>query len=218
MPQRLTHAVAVGLLCVLLTARLGLATEPPPAAKAAPGRAEALQQKLDRARGQLEALGAALFQQGRYDIARAVLAVALELGAEEPKTLFQLGYCASQAGEAKEAADCYGRALAALRAEPEPDRDLMLRCLNNLAVAQRRLGRSEEALKLLQEAVELDARFAPAYFNLGLLYANDLKRPAEAIAAFRKHVANGGARSVSARNMIEKLQQAAAPRPEKPAP
>ena len=72
------------------------------------------------------------------------------------------------------------------------------------------LGDPQEALKWYKEALSADEEYAPAYFNLGLLYTERLRRPAKAIEAYRQHIILGGGRSAAAREAIKKLQQAGA--------
>ncbi len=160
---------------------------------------EAVHQRLER-------LGTDLFEQGEYGSAHAVLLSAHELGVDGPSVLYPLAFCEASFGELEEADRRYAECRAALEAQQEPERSLLLRCLNNHALVLSRLGRPEEAAGMLRRAVELDESFAPAQFNLGLLYAQKLDRPADAIESLRQHVAHGGSRSVSARRLIRNLQ------------
>jgi tetratricopeptide (TPR) repeat protein len=185
---------------------------PPPAPterpKPAGGEAGALaadRQGVAEARQRLDDLGAVLFERGELNIALAVSQSAFELGADSPQVLYRIAYCKAAAGQYESAAEWYERVLAALGAGPGKDDELVKKCLNNYGVTQQRLGKPGKAAELYQRALALDQAYAPAYFNLGLIYANELNRPADAVEAFRKHVIYGGTRSVTARAMIQKL-------------
>ncbi len=56
-------------------------------------------------------------------------------------------------------------------------------CTNGSAIAYYRLGKHEEAIKAIKEAVRLKPNFANAYINLGNWY-NELGRYDEAVEAF----------------------------------
>lgn len=157
-------------------------------------------------RERLERLGTDLFERGEYSSAHPVLLSVLELGVDDPFVLYSLAFCEASFGELEAADGRYTACGAALGEQQEPDRSLLLRCLNNHALVLSRLGRAEAAAGMLRRAVELDESFAPAHFNLGLLYAQKLDRPADAIEALRQHVVHGGSRSVSARRLIRDLQ------------
>ena len=186
---------------------------PPPAETAAP---EPEDPRLQGAREHLEKLAGALFARDDYDVALAVALVAAQLGSEDPETLFQIGFCRAAAGNAREARRSYERAVGILDASDAPDSDLLKKCLNNLAIACTRSGEAEKAERLYKRVLELDPEFAPAYLNLGLLYAEHLGRPEDAIEALRKHVLYGGSRSATARELIRKLQDAEAASPPGP--
>ncbi|MFO8008082.1 MAG: tetratricopeptide repeat protein [Candidatus Brocadiia bacterium] len=175
--------------------------EQPGAGEAAAGLpVEAVRQRLAR-------LGEDLFQRNEFGAAHPVLLSALELGAEGPSLLYALAFCEASFGELEAAERRYAACATALEEREAPDQSLVLKCLNNHALVLSRLGRAREAADVLRRALELDESFTPAQFNLGLLYAQKLDRPAAAIEPLRRHVAHGGARSVSARRLIGDLQQ-----------
>ncbi len=178
------------------------------ASEAAP--LEELRLSTARARERLEQLGAVLFQREKYSTANAVILSALQVGSESPQTYYQLAFCEAMAGSYDTAAERYRQALEALEAEPEQDRELLKKCLNNYGIAMVKLGDAEKAAELYQKAIELDDAYAPAYFNLGLVYANELNRPEDAVEAMRKHIIHGGRRGVSARDIMRRLQASAA--------
>ena len=174
--------------------------------------------RADEVRRRLELLSAALFERDEHNIAQAVLLSAQQLGSQTPQTFYQLAYCEAAAGNYEAATDWYERALAALGEGVKEDEDLRKKCLINCGVAKERLGESEKARELYQKAVALDDAYAPAYFNLGLLYAKELNNPDAAVEALRKHIINGGSRSMAARDFIRELQAAQTEQEEPAAP
>jgi tetratricopeptide (TPR) repeat protein len=181
---------------------------PPPTQPATPDQADDSRERLDAAVARLEDLGAALFEQDQYSIARTVLRIAQQAGAESAVTHYRLGRCEAAVTNYEAARTEYELALAALEHQPEPHEELLKKTLSNHGAVLERLGEPEEAEKAYQKAIALDAEYTPALFNLGRLYAEELERPSEAIELLRRHVIHGGRRGISARNLIEKLQAA----------
>lgn len=177
----------------------------PPATEQPPPN-EDLALSVERGRQRLEELGAVLFERSQYGTAHAVILSALQLGSESPETFYRLGFCEAAAGNYDAAVEWYGRAIASIEEQPETDADLLKKCLNNYGIASLKLGQPEKAAELYRQAIALDDAYAPSHFNLGLVYANELNRPEDAIEAFRKHIIHGGQRSVSARDLIRTLQ------------
>ncbi len=169
-----------------------------------------------KVRDRLLQLGADLFGRGNYNAAHAVLLSARQLGAEAPLVLYRLAYCEAYFREFEAAAEHYQACRGLLEATPGADAELLKKCLNNHGVVLSQLKQPEDAVATYNRVIALDDSYAPAYFNLGLLYARQLSNDEEAIEAFRKHVAHGGQQSVSALNWIRKLQQPPEERPEEP--
>ncbi|KPK61907.1 MAG: hypothetical protein AMK73_07330, partial [Planctomycetes bacterium SM23_32] len=163
------------------------------------------------ARRRLVELSQLLFERGELNAARAVALSASRLGADDAATLYRIAYCTAATGQFEEAGQWYERAREALQAQPDPDEELLKKCLNNHGAALAKLGKADDAERLYRDALELDAGYAPAYFNLGLLCEGDPGRAEEAIQAFRSHIAHGGSRSVAARNCIMALQARSEP-------
>jgi tetratricopeptide (TPR) repeat protein len=159
--------------------------------------------ELGAARERLRRLGGELMDQGRYDIARRVLLAGHGLGLDDPETLHRIAFCEAAGGNNREAVEWYERALGAM-----PDDGavaLRRKCLNNYGAALLRLDEVERAADAFRRAIDIDAAYAPAHFNLGLALRR-LGRTDRAIESFREHVAHGGGRSVTAREFIRELQ------------
>lgn len=171
-----------------------------------PAALEDLQQRTDLTRRRMEQLAALLFARGDLNVARSVALSSFQLGSDVPQTLYQIAFCEAAAGDYEAAADWYRRTLNALDAAP--DDELRKKALNNYGVVLAELAEHQKAAEAYRGALAIDAAYAPAHFNLGLLYANELDQPEEAVEAFQKHIVNGGTRGVSARSLILKLQTA----------
>ncbi len=165
-------------------------------------------------RDRLAELARLAFERGDFDMARTVARNAARLGDASARLRYIIACASAEAGDDEEAMKWHQQALAALDAAEEPDPALRVRALNNCAAALLRLQRAERAARMLKEAATLEPDFAPLYFNLGLAYARHLDRPADAVEALRLHVAHGGSRSETARELIRELQRGRAPSPE----
>jgi len=186
-------------------------TQRPPAGAAAlesspPGDED--RKLLRQARQRMENLAAALFALDQLDAARSVALTALQLGSKRPETLFQIACCDADAGDYEAAVKHYERAVAALEGPQEADQELLKKCLSNGGAAAARLGDARKAEQLYLRALALDPGYAPASFNLGLLYADQPERADDAVRALQDHIVHGGSRGTSARELILKIQQA----------
>ena len=67
-----------------------------------------------------------------------------------------------------------------------PEIGLQCHILNNTGEALSDLGRSGEAIEAYQQAISVDPKYEPAFYNLGLCY-EELGRNKEAIDSFKRH-------------------------------
>jgi tetratricopeptide (TPR) repeat protein len=156
----------------------------------------------------LEELTAVLYARGDYGMAYSLAVEAAELGPVTPVTLHRLGYCALQLGHVEEAVRYCRDCCALLQERPDAATTLLPGALTNLGVALERAGDPEAARDAYDRALAVDPACAPAHFNLALLYARDPDTSRQAIHEMRMHVAYGGSRAASARNMIGGLLDA----------
>ncbi len=183
-----------------------------PASSAGPASAD-----VSKVIARLEGVAADLYRDGDYNAVNAVLLSACDLGSKAPLTYYRLGYAAASVGKYADAAGWYEKALTALSAQQKPDVDLQARCLNNYGVALARTSKAPDAIAAYTKALGIDPAYTPALYNLALLYAPNAADRDKAIDALRKYIANGGARSVSARDKLKQLLPAA-PHPAAPVP
>jgi len=120
--------------------------------------------------------GMSLLEQGRNDEAVAEFTFAYERNEEEaPLLAFYLANALQRAGDARAAIDLYDEALGVFPGSST--------ILNNLGFAWLQLGRYDQALPALRDAVAANDANARAYLNLGLTYYG-LSRFADAIEAW----------------------------------
>jgi protein O-GlcNAc transferase len=177
---------------------------------------------LDRDPGQVLAYNnlATIFSEaGRHEMAEDLFRRALALAPDDPRVLNNLGLARLRSAHVQEALDMF---LRAARAEPPlPEAALnaaavymqtadyaraaevyqrlgqrvpgFLPAQVGLAVAQRGLGRIEEAERSYQRVLGLDPSHPEAMFNLGLLYLNHRSRPDWACEALQRLLGSGRA-------------------------
>jgi len=184
------------------------ASEPQGKIEALEGELRALKDRGRRLAEGLERVGHQAFRAGDYQVALPMLMAAAELGAESPQTLFEIALCLGQAGDLEGAESWYGAAIEKAKEDASANAELLKKAYVNRGAALAQLKKPQEALKYYEKAIELDERYAPVYFNLGLLYQKQLNDAESAIEAFRRHIALGGSRTIAARNAIAALQSA----------
>ncbi|MEW5702756.1 MAG: tetratricopeptide repeat protein [Candidatus Zixiibacteriota bacterium] len=81
--------------------------------------------------------------------------------------------------------------------------------MTDLATMQREAGRPSEAVATLARVVAIDSVHPQSWFNMGVIYAFDLKQPEEAIAAWRKFLAlsDSSEHTEAVRREIESLEK-----------
>lgn len=172
----------------------------------AEARIAALKTRQEAAAGALETAARELLAAGKHEAARAALAELSELRPEAPMVHYRLAYCHGFLEEPEKAVKSYQKAVEAAQGDPERFSELLPRLYNNYGATLVEMGRYEDALGWYQKAVEADEEYAAVRFNLGRLYGKHLKQPEKAIAEYRRHVALGGERGMSAREAIRQLQ------------
>jgi tetratricopeptide (TPR) repeat protein len=189
-----------------LSAAARPAPSPPPTPAQPPAASDANAGTLGDARERVENLASAVFERGQYDVARSLAMTAVQLGSKRPEIHFQIAYGAAETGAYADAAKEYERAVAALQDDPKADRELLKKCLNNWGAAAAHLGNVQDAERLYQRVLALDPGYLPASFNLGLLYAGQPERSADAVRVLQDYIVRGGSRGASARELILKVQ------------
>ena len=103
--------------------------------------------------------------------------------------------------QAQKSVAAYSKALALKPNDPN--------VLTDQGVMYRALGQFDKALANFQKAQKLDPTHLPSLFNIGIVYANDLKQPAEAAKAWNQVIAKAPAsdQATQARQLLGQLKQ-----------
>lgn len=171
-------------------------------------RVEKLQKEYSTTVEKLRETGQKLFRTSQYLGAEVMLKRAVQLGSTTPQAAYAIGYCRGRASDYEEAVTWYEKAIEKLRADDDPNELLFAKALNNCAAAYEDLGKLKKARQLYAEAISVHDKFAPAHFNLGRLYRQELDKPGKAISHLRRHVALGGSRTAAAKESIRSIQAA----------
>ena len=129
---------------------------------------------------------------------------------QDPKNVrawIQLGNDYFDTKQPQRAIDAYGRAL-----ELEPNSPDVL---TDQGVMYREVGAFEKAIANFKKAGELDPKHVQSLYNLGVVYAHDLKDRTKAAQAWRRviDVAPGSPQAQQALQGLAELQQPPPPRP-----
>ena len=129
-------------------------------------------------------LGCAYLQQGEKDAAAAAFQAAFDLNPRHGETLAGLGQLAYYTEELAKAQVFFRQALAADVAGD----DARAGILNGLALTEAGLRRNDQARLFLLRALQVNRRYAPAYYNLASLYLNAYDLREEALDQFELYV------------------------------
>lgn len=110
--------------------------------------------------------------------------------AQDPKNYLvwvQLGNDYFDTEQPQKAVNAYAKAL-----EIDPNHQNTANVLTDQGVMYRKMGLFDKAIANFEKASALDPRHAQSLFNLGVVYANDLKQNDKAIAAWQRYLAIDG--------------------------
>lgn len=114
---------------------------------------------------------------------QARIAEAEKLVAQDPKNRqawVQLGNDFFDTDQTQKAINAYGKAL-----ELDPND---ANVLTDQGVMYRKMGWYDKAIANFEKANQIDSRHAQSLFNLGIVYATDLKQPDKAQAAWNRYL------------------------------
>ena len=129
-------------------------------------------------------LAAILYESGALGRAATLFDEAALADPADSRSLEFLGSIYTQAGKWQEARHALFGALA--RSPQSP------RVLTALAVAEIHTSGADKAIFYLMQALERKTDYAPALFNLGVIYLQQMKDKAEAAAYFKKYIEVAG--------------------------
>lgn len=158
-------------------------------------------------------LGVLAGQRGDIRTAQRYLNEAIAMNREDTTALEYLAHLYMQLGQAPRARNALHAARDRNPSSP--------RILTALATVELSAGGEDQAIELLMQALEMDPQYAPALYDLGLIYDAYLGEPDQAKAYYKKFLAHSrGAGPVDeARASMARLADgAASPRPVFPEP
>ncbi len=115
---------------------------------------------------------------------QARISAAQQIGARDPKNVrawIQLGNDYFDTRQSQKAVEAYGRALELQPNDPD--------VLTDQGVMYRDLGNFDQAIANFKKASKIDPKHVHSLFNLGVVYAHDLKNAAEAEKAWNQVIA-----------------------------
>lgn len=115
------------------------------------------------------------------------IAEAEKVVAQDPKNYqvwVQLGNDYFDTEQPQKAVNAYGKALAL-----DPNSPNTPNVLTDQGVMYRKMGLFDKAIENFDRASKLDPKHTQSLFNLGVVYANDLKQKDKAIAAWQRYLA-----------------------------
>lgn len=134
---------------------------------------------------------------------QARIAMNQSIVARDPRNVqawIQLGNDFFDARQAQKSIEAYGRALELRPNDPN--------VLTDQGVMYRALGQFDKAIQNFEKANRADPKHVQSLFNLGVVYANDLKQPKKAIDAWSRVIqtAPQSEQAASARTAIEEVK------------
>lgn len=114
------------------------------------------------------------------------IAEAEKVVAQDPKNYqvwVQLGNDYFDTEQPQKAVNAYSKALAL-----EPNHQNTPNVLTDQGVMYRKMGLYDKAIDNFERASKLDPKHTQSLFNLGVVYANDLKQKEKAIAAWQRYL------------------------------
>lgn len=182
-PLRTVRAVTASLVCLMALTQAACTTSggvsDRPVVPRVQGQAALSRAQVRDADAQFEQ-GLTALRERRDDEARLIFQALSEAYPELSGPLTNLGILNAQGRDAAQALRDFTRAV-----EANPRNAVAFNWLGVLHREQGAYGRAEAAY---QKAIALDAGYAPAYRNLGVLYDIYLQRPQAAIEQYRQYL------------------------------
>lgn len=139
-----------------------------------------------------------LMRSRRYPQAREAFGALTETSPALPGPWLNLGILQAQDGDLEAAAQSLRNAL-----DAAPD---LLAAHNWLGEVERRRGDAAAARRAYEAALAIDAGYAAAHLNLGLLHERELREPRRAIEHYRRYYLLGGKQDLRVLPWIAELE------------
>ncbi len=142
---------------------------------------------------------------GDYAVAKEIYDVVAELGNPDVDTLFRLAKCYGVTPETDKAISLYQKVIASLEHD-DASNPLHHQAYNNLGGMYKKKGMYKEAELAYVKAIELNEEYTNAYYNLGLLYEENLDDELGAIRCYERYIELDGERSDYIRKKLEEIK------------
>ncbi|HHT9124576.1 MAG TPA: tetratricopeptide repeat protein [Candidatus Brocadiia bacterium] len=142
---------------------------------------------------------------GDYAVAKEIYDVVVELGNTDVDTLFRLAKCYGVTPETDKAISLYQKVIAALE-HNDAANPLHHQAYNNLGGMYKKKGIYKEAELAYVKAIELDQEYTNAYYNLGLLYEENLDDELGAIRCYERYIELDGERSDYIKKKLDEIK------------
>ena len=175
--------------------------------------------KLETQIDKLTQLANRFYWDGDYAVAKEIYDVVAELGNPDVDTLFRLAKCYGVTPETDKAIPLYQKVIASLEHNGgtgfQPVNGLEARstanplhhqAYNNLGGMYKKKGMYKEAELAYVKAIELNEEYTNAYYNLGLLYEENLDDELGAIRCYERYIELDGERSDYIRKKLEEIK------------
>ncbi len=142
---------------------------------------------------------------GDYAVAKEIYDVVAELGNPDVDTLFRLAKCCGVTPETDKAIPLYQKVIASLE-HNDASNPLHYQAYNNLGGMYKKKGKYKEAELAYVKAIELNKEYTNAYYNLGLLYEENLDDELGAIRCYERYIELDGERSDYIKKKLDEIK------------
>ncbi len=150
-------------------------------------------------------LAGGFYWDGDYAVAKEIYDVAVELGNTDANTLFRLARCYGVTPETDRAISLYKMVIESLEHD-DASNPLYYQAYNNLGGVYKRKGMYKKAELAYVKAIEINEVYTNAYYNLGLLYEENLDDELGAIACYERYIELDGEMAVYIKKKLDEIK------------
>jgi tetratricopeptide (TPR) repeat protein len=161
--------------------------------------------KLNESLDKLIQLANNFYWDGDYAVAKEIYGVIVDWGNADADILFRLARCYGVTPETDKAISLYQKVIASLE-HNDTSNQLYHQAYNNLGGMYKKTGAYKEAELAYVRAIEINEEYTNAYYNLGLLYEDNLDDELGAIACYEKYIELGGERSTYIKKLLDEIK------------
>ena len=161
--------------------------------------------RLKEGMDKLTQLANRFYWEGDYAVAKEIYDVVEGLGNADVDTLFRLAKCYGVTPETDKAISLYQKVIASLE-HNDAVNPLHYQAYNNLGGMYKKKGMYKEAELAYVKAIELNKEYTNAYYNLGLLYEENLDDELGAIRCYERYIELDGERSAYIKKKLDEIK------------